>query len=291
VEVAHVEKEPGSMNESASVQGRGGGSKTARIVGIVLVHNEDLNVERAVTNISAFCDRLILCDHESTDGTLAILERLTRDLTHAELHRISHPSQSHDLLQGFAGTDTWIFAVDGDEIYDPERLTSFRQRLLSGEFDSIWRMKGNAMHCTSISSDLSTASGYMSPPSRSMTKLYNFGAIDSWEGRILERLHGGTIRFKEGFHDLIKMNFHESFGWNETPLRCLHLCFLPRSSREAELPESQRENIQEIYGGGIVGKIRRLASRILRDQKPSLWKQEYYRRGPIETIDCRCFFP
>ncbi len=279
------------MNESASLDGMEGTSKPPRIVGIVLVHNEDLNVERAVRNISAFCDCLILCDHESKDGTPAILERLARDFSHVELHRITHPSQSHNLLLKYAGTRTWIFAVDGDEIYDPERLASFRQRLLSGEFDSIWRMKGNVMHCTSVSSDLSTASGYMSPPSRSMTKLYNFGAIDSWDGKILERLHGGTIRFKEGFHDLIKINFHESFAWDETPLRCLHLCFLSRSSREGEGPESQRENIQEIYGGGIVGKIRRFASSILLDQKPPLWKQEYYRRGPIETIDCRCFFP
>ena len=280
------------MNESVSVKGMERGSEVARIVGIVLVHNEDLNVERSVRNVSAFCDRLILCDHESKDGTPAILERLARDFPHAELHRITHPSQSHDLLLEFAGTRTWIFAVDGDEIYDPEHLRSFRQRLLSGEFDSIWRMKGNVMHCTSISADLSTASGYMSPPSRSMTKLYNFGAINSWDGRILERLHGGTIRFKEGFHDLLKMNFHESLGWDETPLRCLHLCFLPRSSRESVRgDQNQRENIQEIYGGGIVGKARRFVSRILRDHKSSVWKHEYYQRGPIKTIDCRCFFP
>jgi hypothetical protein len=263
----------------------------ARIVGIVLVRNEDLFVERAVRNIAAFCDSMILCEHESTDGTLGILQKLVLELPHAELHRIKHPSESHDLLKPFAGTRTWIFAVDGDEIYDPTLLKGFRHRLLAGEFDAFWRMKGNVLHCTSITPDLTVASGFMSPPSRSMTKLYNFAAITAWNGRILERLHGGEISFKEGFHDLLKNNFHESLGWEETPLRCLHLCFLRRSSQEAPaFREGHRENIQEIYGGGRMGKIRRFVTKLTQKGRLSRWKQEYYRRGPIETVDATPFF-
>ena len=266
-------------------------SASPRIVGIVLVRNEDLVVERAVRNIAVFCDSLILCEHRSTDGTPEILENLVRALPHAELHRIKHPSESHDLLKHFAGTRTWIFAVDGDEIYDPERLQGFRARILAGEFDDIWRMKGNVLHCTAIAPDYSTASGFMSPPSRSMTKLYNFGAITAWNGDVVERLHGGDIHFKPGFHDLVKKNFHESIGWNETPFRCLHLCFLPRSSRDAgRAHPTQRENIQEIYGGGIPGKIRRFVNRLWQRKTSSRWKQEYYRMGPIGTIDAKPFF-
>ena len=262
-----------------------------KIVGIVLVRNEDLFVERAVRNIASFCDSLILCEHESTDGTLGILKKLVCDLPHAELHRIKHPSESHDLLKPFTGTRTWIFAVDGDEIYDPERLQGFRSQILGGEFDHIWRMKGNVLHCTAIAPDYSTASGFMSPPSRSMTKLYNFGAITAWGGDVVERLHGGNICFKPGFHDLVKKNFHESMGWGETPFRCLHLCFLPRSSRDAgKSNPTQRQNIQEIYGGGIPGKIHRFTSLILKRKPASHWKQEYYRMGPTETIDAKMFF-
>lgn len=279
------------MNESALVERMASNSEPAQIVGIVLVHNEDLHVERAISNIAAFCDQLIFCDHQSTDGTLDILERLSRELPHSSVHRIKHPSESHDLLKQFAGTRTWVFAVDGDEIYDPERLLSFRQRLLSGEFDAIWRIKGNVLHCTAIEPDFSSASGYMSPPSRSMTKLYNYAAISAWDGATMERLHGGSIHFKSGFHDLVKKNFHESMGWEETPFRCLHLCFLPRSSKEAhEAPKTQRENIQEIYGGGIPGKLCRFLTRVLKRRARSRWKQEYYRLGPVQTIDTRVFF-
>jgi len=255
------------------------------------VHNEDLHVARAVENIASFCDKLILCDHQSSDGTVGILENLAAKHHHAELHRITHPSESHDLLKPFAGTRTWVFAVDGDEIYDPTLLEGFRHRLLAGEFDAFWRMKGNVLHCTSITPDLTAASGFMSPPSRSMTKLYNFAVITAWNGKMLERLHGGEISFKEGFHDLLKNNFQESLGWEETPLRCLHLCFLRRSSKEKTQEQGgRRENIQEIFGGGFIGKFSRLFNRILMRKVTSSWKQDYYRRGPNVTVDATPFF-
>jgi len=264
----------------------------AQIVGIVLVHNEDLHVARAVENIAAFCDKLILCDHQSSDGTVRILENLAAKHQHAELHRITHPSESHDLLKPFAGTRTWVFAVDGDEIYDPTLLEGFRHRLLAGEFDAFWRMKGNVLHCTSLTAKLTSASGYMAPPSRSITKLYNFNAITAWEGDTVERLHGGSIRFKEGFDDSHKLNFQESLGWEESPLRCLHLCFIPRSSRDTGPHEGGiRENIQEIYRGGLFRRLGRLAGRLIKIQPSSRWKMEYYQQGPLAKVDCSPFFP
>jgi Glycosyl transferase family 2 len=262
----------------------------AKIVGIVLVRNEDLFVAQAVKNIAAFCDSLILCDHRSTDGTAEILDGLARTLPHAVLHRLDHPSESHDLLKAFAGTRTWVFGVDGDEIYDPRCLQDFRPRLLAGEFDHVWRMKGNVLHCTALATDRSTATGYMAPPGRSITKLYNFGAIVSWDGDTVERLHGGTIRFQPGFDDSMKQNFQEVLGWDETPLRCLHTCFLPRSTRDTiRAGATVRENIMEIYRGGVASMLRRFANRLLR-RPDSRWKKGFYRRGPVETVDARQFF-
>ena len=266
------------------------GMEPAKIVGIVLVRNEDLFVGQAVKNIAAFCDSLILCDHGSTDGTAEILDGLARSLPHAAVHRVDHPSRSHDLLKAFAGTRTWVFGVDGDELYDPRRLQGFRARLLAGEFDHVWRMKGNVVHCTALAPDRSTATGHLAPPSRSITKLYNFGAIVSWDGDTVERLHGGTIRFQPGFDDGMKKNIQEESGWNESPLRCLHTCFLPRSTRDATgAGLNVRENIMEIYRSGIGGALRRFANRLLRRQD-TRWKEDYYRRGPSETVDARPFF-
>lgn len=261
----------------------------AKIVGIVLVRNEDLFVGQAVKNIAAFCDSLIFCDHGSTDATAGILDDLARSLPNATLHRLGRPSESHDLIKPFAGTRTWVFGVDGDELYDPRCLAAFRPRLLAGEFDGIWRMKGNVLHCTALAADRSTATGHLAPPSRSITKLYNFGAIAAWEGDTVERLHGGTIRFQPGFDDTMKRNFQELQGWNETPLRCLHTCFLPRSSRDGT-GMAARENIMEISRGGLAGSLQRFANRVLGRGADSRWKKDFYRCGPAETVDARPFF-
>jgi len=263
-----------------------------QIVGIVLVKNEDLFVERAIRNVAAFCDRLILCDHGSSDETPKILERLAQEFQHAVFHSINHPAVSHELLKPFIDTPTWVFAVDGDEVYDAEKLAVFRGRLRSGEFKDIWRMKGNVLHCESVSEEPLVASGYLAPPSRSITKLYNFSAIRSWDGDTVERLHGGDIVFREGYHDGAKLNFQESLGWEESPLRCLHLCFMRRSSVDnLHKGGAFRENIMETYRGGIANALRRLMNRLLRRGTTSRWKNDHYRRGAEVEVDARPFFP
>jgi hypothetical protein len=50
-----------------------------QVVGIALVRNEDLYVERALRNVAAFCETIHVVDHMSTDGTWEILRGLTGD--------------------------------------------------------------------------------------------------------------------------------------------------------------------------------------------------------------------
>ena len=54
------------------------GALSLRIVGSVLVHNEDLFVEQAIRNVAAFCDRIHVVDHLSSDRTQAVLYALRR---------------------------------------------------------------------------------------------------------------------------------------------------------------------------------------------------------------------
>lgn len=251
-----------------------------QIIGIVLVRNEDLYVERAVRNIAGFCDRLFLCDHASRDATPAILERLTAALPHASFHRLSHPRQSHDLLKSFCGTPTWVFGVDGDEIYDPGGLEVLKKSLQGGGWADVWRMKGNVVHVRSLANGM--ARGFAAPPSRSITKLYNFSAIRAWDGDTVERLHGGRIEFAPGWNDTMKRNLQETTPWEESPLRCLHLCFLPRSSDDAG--STVRDNIMETYGAGWRGWFRRTTG-------SGQWKREHYCMGPEVTVDASMFFP
>lgn len=261
---------------------------SARIIGILLVRNEDLLVERAVRNAARFCDEWILCDHRSTDQTASILERLAGDLPCARLHRITGPRESHELIKPFCGTNTWIFGVDGDEIYDPAGLERMRARMMLGEFVGSWMILGNVLHVTSLSSNGAEAKGHLTPPCRSMTKLYNFAAIESWDGYCPERLHGGHPVFREGFSGKERRNLYEETEWAAADFRCLHLCFSRRSSQDAA--ETARRNIMETYGSSRWHKWMAPLRRAMGTARPDTWKEQRYRRGPEVSVDARPFF-
>jgi hypothetical protein len=254
------------------------------IVGIALVRNEDRFLETALRNAAGFCDRFLLFDHESTDGSPEILARFAAEHPAATFRKIGHPSESQRALQPLAGRAIWVFGVDGDELYDPAGLQILKTRLLSGEFDSSWMVMGHCLHTEKI--EKGEAVGFQAPPSRSITKLYNFAAIDAWPGESKERLHGGTPMFRRGFDASSKRLLFQESGWADSPLRCLHTCFCRRSSKDSPDPEV-RQNIDEIYNRP--NWISRLLS--LWHRKPSGWKHERYRRGPLTTVSAAPFFP
>ena len=193
-------------------------------------------VEQAFRNVVAFCDEIHAFDHVSTDGTWDILQRLASEIDHLHVRRTHHAGDSHTFIEQYAGTDTWVFGVDGDELYDPHRLAALRQELLAGAYDGVFKVAANVVNCVELSRAPATATGYPSPPSRSITKLYNFAAIESWAGDGSERLHGGTISFRPGFDEGSVDNIGERLSWDETPLRCLHLCFVRRSTADPDDP-------------------------------------------------------
>ena len=265
-------------------------SNEAAIVGIALVRNEDVFVERAIRNAVDFCDRLIIADHFSTDGTFAILSRLAAEFpAKIQLVRIQDTRESHFLINGFAGTRTWIFAVDGDEIYDPAGLVRFRAELLEGRYDPSWAVFGNVLNCVAIDPVAGTASGYLAPPCRSMTKLFNFNLIESWDGAVTHVLANGTIKFKPGFDASLRLNLHERLAWEQSSYRCLHTCFMRRSSLDSD-DAAARPNVSENRRGGIATWVRQAVRRALGRPMASDWKMEKYARGELVSVDATPFF-
>jgi glycosyltransferase involved in cell wall biosynthesis len=261
-----------------------------QIIGILLVRNEDLHVERAVRNVIGFCDRLIAVENDSCDGTTAILEKLKAEFSgKIELHHVRYPGISHDLIQGYAGTETWIFGVDGDEIYDPEGLARMRARLEAGEFDREWCLFGNVLNVRKLDVVTGSAMGHLAPPCRSMTKLYNFNAISAWEGPCHERLHGGRVIYREGFHEKLRRNLHEEVPWEASDFRCLHLCFIRRSSMEADASKPRR-NIMDRYAWSVTKVLKAAVDSVLR-KTPVDSKGQRYGRGPLVSKPTGSFFP
>jgi hypothetical protein len=240
-----------------------------------------------------FCDRIHAVDHVSTDGTWSILQGLAQEHEHVDVRRARHAGDSHALIERYAGTDTWVFGVDGDELYDTGRLAEFRVDLLGGQYENAFKVAGNVLNCVELDDDHTSASGYLSPPSRSITKLYNFGAIEAWAGDGSERLHGGRIAYRRGYDESSVENIGERIGWDATPLRCLHPCFLRRSTGDPPgsgagyarpiLEETQLQD--RSWRGDLKRRIRR---RRLPDE--SAWKREKYMRGDLVTVDAVPFF-
>ncbi len=262
-----------------------------QIIGVTLVRNEDLFVERAVRNAVDFCDRLLIADHQSTDQTPVIAARLAAEFPDkVEVVKIASARESHSMVTGYAGSPTWVFAVDGDEIYDPDGLGRLRQEIIAGKYDDWWVMFGNVLNCVAIDRDAKTATGYLAPPCRSMTKLYNFRLIDGWDGAYTHVFANGTIHFKPGYDASRRLNLHEKIPWEESHYRCLHTCFMRRSSLDSKGATS-RPNVSESVRGGAWNSLRRMASRLMGRPPASGWKLEKYARGPLVTVDATEFFP
>jgi glycosyltransferase involved in cell wall biosynthesis len=260
-----------------------------RIIGIMLVRNEDLFVRQAALNALDFCDELLAVDNMSDDATGEILRGLEKESGgRLKYHRADHPGVSHDLIAPYAGSNTWILGVDGDEIYDPEGLSRLRRRLEGGEFDKDWVVFGNVFNLITLEHDKSRASGHLAPPCRSMTKLYNFSAIDAWRGPCQERLHGGRISFLPGFGEHQRRDLYKDTEWTDTDFRCLHMCFFHRSSKEFE-GASPRRNIMDRRAWSL-RKVIKETWRIARGLPLSNWKLERYARGPLVTHQVNNFF-
>ncbi len=266
-------------------------SEPARIIGSVLVKDEDRFLGQALRNVVRFCDFIHVSDHHSRDGTGAILDGLAAEFPGKfDIHRVDHPRESHAVIRRYAGTATWVFGVDGDEIYDPAGLDRLRVELLRGDYDRSWVLFGNVLNCTAIDPVAGTARGHLAPPCRSMTKLYNFRAIEDWGGKVTLRLAAGDIRFRPGYDASLRLDLHERVGWAEAWYRCLHTCFVSRSSIQPP-GEVARRNVSERSRTEPLRMFQRLCLRLTGRRAQSEWKLEKYRRGPEVELDVSAFFP
>ena len=258
-----------------------------RIVGSVLVRNEDLYVEQSIRNVAEFCDRIHAVDHVSSDRTWEILCALAADFDHLEVGRSRNSASAHESLAPYAGTETWVFGVDGDELYDPTGLARLRRDLLAGAHEDVFRLKAHVLNCDELDISAGKAAGWLAPPSRPVTKLFNFDVIESWP-ESPDPLQAGTVVFRAGQHWESRRDLANETTWDSDPLRCLHLCFLRRSSAEVG---AARPNLDESgeYDRGPVGKLKRIVRRRRSERVSSNWKREWYARGDRVSVDAGPF--
>ena len=260
-----------------------------QLAAVVLLHDEDVFAERVIRNVAGVCDRVHVADHASADRTWEVVSALAAELENVDARRIANAARSHDLVQPYVGTDTWVLSADGDELFDPYGLRAVRDDLEAGRYDDSFRLVPAMLHCVELAEGSATATGYLAPPARSGPKLFNFRVLRSWDGVHRERLHEGHPAFLDGWSWESVLNLGEQASWEETSFRCLHACFLRRSSLEPAEGDHVRLNIAESnsYRRDMVGRVRRALSG--RSTADTSWKLEKYRVGPVVTKDANPF--
>ena len=260
-----------------------------QIVAIFLLKNEDRFIDAAIRAVEKSCDTIILLDNGSSDRTKEICRIWAEKNSKVQFHEIQYASESQDFLKTYYNTKTWILGVDGDEIYDQERLFAFTNKLRTGYLSEYFQLMGNVVHCESISADQKSAEGFLSPPCKSMTKLYNFNAFTNWLEPFEERLHGGEIHFKDGFDNTSKLELHKKTTWEDSEFRCLHTVFMSRSSLNEDM-KGDRPNIAEWNSFTLFHKIKYFLFTWLGKPYYSNYKKEVYRRGEKTKLDVSSFF-
>lgn len=262
-----------------------------KVIGILLVKDEDIYIENVVLNILDFCDQIFIAENYSHDKTFDILNKLARKHSKITLSRVSHPKESHELIEKYTGTNTWVFGVDGDEIYDPSGLNEMKKVLCSGFFSEYWCIYGNVLNCVSIEQSTGIAKGYLAPPSRSMTKLYNFSLVESWTD-CPQRLHSGILQFKGTKTEPPRHRLYKTMSWEQSYFRCLHTAFMPRSSRDNPSAKNSRPNPSEIKSLQSSWKRKsyfKYISKHIKLKTGKNWKHRHYQKGPLLTKNIKMF--
>ena len=272
--------------------------KGTQILGVWLLRDEEYFAAWSLMNAVEFCDRVLVMDNRSRDRTREIVEAVAARHGHIEILDVEDARDTHKHLEAFADTRTWVFGVDGDEIYDPAGLARLRTRLLAGAFDAHWHVAGHTLHALGLRFDRARAFGHAQPATPGITKLYNFGAVESWRPGRHERLHGlRSVVFRPGYGRDSVLHMWRREHWDGADFRCLHLCFMPRSPLDepvggGDIEPTGRANPAERMKARVL--LRRARRAVLRRLDPCHdvrrnYKHRHYARGPVATFDIASF--
>ncbi|MBU3964296.1 glycosyltransferase [Patescibacteria group bacterium] len=112
-------------------------SKKIRLIGFLKIYNEanNGNLERVLKHMQKFCDDIVVCDCESTDGSADIARRFTK-------HVLREPNDFKNelfikqkmLVYALKFNPDWIVWLDADEVFDRKgELFGIRNLCLEGE--------------------------------------------------------------------------------------------------------------------------------------------------------------
>jgi hypothetical protein len=141
------------------------------------------------------------------------------------------------------------------------------------------------LNCDVLDEGTKTARGWFAPPCRSMTKLYNFAAVERLDPATKHRLHGKNNVFNPGWDPVrSRWEMYKEIAWEDSEFRALHTCWMPRSSLDEN---TSRRNVTESLG--LRNRLRAAFARLTGRKSESDYKVEKYKRGEYSTVDASPF--
>ena len=277
------------------------------IVGIVLVRNEDVFLEQAIRNVAGFCDRIHAVDHVSTDGTWEVLcSSSSASYDHLDVRRArarGRLARAGRALRGHGDVGVRCRrrrAVRPGAARGLSRRAARRARTATSS-----RSPRTSLNCVAL--DREARYRHRLPLA---ALAVDHEALQLRRDRVVggdgaERLHGGTIVFRDGYDESAVDNIGERLSWDETPLRCLHACFLRRSSGDPEAHGASRGRPILEETGDAGPRLRGCDSKRLcagsprRQRPPGSWRstcaatssRSTRRRFSAERVALRCVEP
>ncbi len=94
---------------------------------IILCHNEEIHLARALAHVKPFAKEVFIVDSFSTDGTVAIARRFGAVVLQNKF--VNYARQFQWALDNAPITASWIMRLDADEVVEPDLAVEIEQRL------------------------------------------------------------------------------------------------------------------------------------------------------------------
>ena len=92
--------------------------KAEKLTVVILTFNEAKHIERCITSLKSFADKVCVCDSYSTDNTVEIALSVGAEVKRN--HWVNYASQFNWALDNFDTQDGWIMRMDADEFVTGE---------------------------------------------------------------------------------------------------------------------------------------------------------------------------
>ena len=96
------------------------------IAAIILTYNEELHIERCITNAGKYASEIFVVDSYSTDRTVEIANRLGGIVLQNRF--ISHSAQFNWALENCPISTEWVWKQDADEYLSTELIEQIKEQ-------------------------------------------------------------------------------------------------------------------------------------------------------------------